>query len=305
MTFPFALGPRGAFLQYSWIYAGVLVVALVAGLAWVVGDQLSVPVLRPVGDPPADLDARNIEFPSTSGWVVHGWLSRGLAGQGAILLIHGVRGDRRDMLSRAQFLHQAGYTVLLIDLQSHGESNGKHITFGYLESRDVSGALELLGKEFSADRIGVIAESMGAAAFVLAKERPAVSAVVLESMYPTIDQALSNRLRLHLGSFGPVLATLFEMLLQPRLGITADDLRPIDRVGDVDAPVFIIAGSSDEHTTPQESAAIFAAASQPKELWLVPGAAHVNLHDFAKEEYERKILEYFARYLHSPPRGRR
>ena len=294
---------RGAFLQYRWILAGVSVVTLVAGFAWVVGDQLSAPVPRTLGDPPADLDARSVEFQSTSGSVVHGWLSHGLAGHGAILLIHGVRGDRRDMLSRAQFLHQAGYTVLLIDLQSHGESRGKHITFGYLESRDVSGALELLGKEFSGDRIGVIGESMGAAAFVLAKKRPTVSAVVLESMYPTIDQALSNRLRLHLGSFGPVFATLFEMLLQPRLGITADDLRPIDRIGGLDAPVFIIAGTSDEHTTPQESEAIFAAASQPKQLWLVPGAAHVNLHDFAKEEYERRILEYFAKYLRSPPQG--
>jgi fermentation-respiration switch protein FrsA (DUF1100 family) len=205
------------------------------------------------------------------------------------------------MLSRARFLHKAGYTVLLIDLQSHGESNGNQITFGYLESRDVSGALELLRKEVPGDRIGVIGESLGAAAFVLAKERPTVSAVPLESMYSTIDQALSNRLRLHLGSLGPVLAPLFEMLLQPRLGITAADLRPIDRIGGLDAPVFIIAGTRDEHTTPQETEAIFAAALQPKQLWLVPGAAHVDLHDFAKEEYERRILGYFAKYLRSPP----
>jgi len=282
------------------IYAAVVVTALVAGLLWVVGDQLSAPVQRTLGNPPTDLGARSVEFHSASGSFVHGWLSPGLAGNGAILLIHGVRGDRRDMLSRAKFLHKAGYTVLLIDLQSHGESNGKHITFGYLESRDVSGALELLRKEVPGDRIGVIGESLGAAAFVLAKERPKVSAVVLESMYPTIDQALSNRLRLHLGSMGAILAPLFEMLLQPRLGITAADLRPIDRVGGLDAPVFIIAGTRDEHTTPQETEAIFAAALQPKELWLVPGAAHVNLHDFAEEEYERRILEYFATYLRSP-----
>jgi len=203
------------------------------------------------------------------------------------------------MLSRARFLRKAGYTVLLIDLQSHGESNGKHITFGYLESRDVSAALELLGKEFSGNRIGVIGESLGAAAFVLAKDRPIVAAVVLESMYPTIDQALSNRLRLHLGFLGPVLAPLFEILLQPQLGITAADLRPIDRMGGLDAPVFIIAGTRDQHTTPRETEAIYAAASLPKQLWLVPGAAHVNLHDFAREEYERRILEYFARYLRS------
>jgi hypothetical protein len=121
MTLTIALGPRGAFLQCRWIYAGVLIVALVAALAWVVGDRLSAPVLRTLGDPPADLGARNVEFQSSSGSVVHGWLSRGLPGQGAILLIHGVRGDRRDMLSRAGFLHQAGYTVLLIDLWSYWE----------------------------------------------------------------------------------------------------------------------------------------------------------------------------------------
>lgn len=279
------------------MYAGVLILALMVGLTWLVGEQLSAPVARTLGDPPGDVGARCVEFQSASGSIIHGWLSPGLPGQGAILLLHGVRGDRRDMLSRARFLHKAGYTVLLIDLQSHGESNGKHITFGYLESRDVSGALQLLGKEFSGDRIGVIGESLGAAAFVLAKDRPTVSAVVLESMYPTIDQALSNRLRLHLGSLGPVLAPFLKILLQPQLGITAADLRPIDRMGALDAPVFVIAGTRDQHTTPQESEAIFAAALPPKQLWLVPGAAHVNLHDFAEQEYERRILQYFAKYL--------
>jgi uncharacterized protein len=279
---------------------GGLVAALVAGVSWVVGDQLSAPVPRTLGAPPAVLDARTVEFHSASGSFVHGWLSPGEAGNGAILLIHGVRGDRRDMLSRAEFLHRAGYAVMLIDLQAHGESSGKHITFGYLESRDVSGALELLRKEVPGERIGVIGESLGAAAFVLANDRPGVSAVVLESMYPTIDQALSNRLRLHLGGPGPVLAPLLEILLQTRLGVRAADLRPIDHIAGLDAPVFIISGSRDEHTTPQETEAIFAAAVQPKQLWLVPGAAHVNLHDFAQEEYERRVLEYFARYLRGP-----
>jgi len=205
------------------------------------------------------------------------------------------------MLSRAEFLHKAGYAVLLIDLQSHGESKGKLITFGYLESRDVSGALELLAKELPGDRIGVIGVSLGAAAFVLARDRPTVSAVVLESMYPTIDQALSDRLRLHLGALGSVIAPVFKMLLQPRLGITANDLRPIDRMSGLNAPVLIIAGTRDEHTTLPETEAVFAAAVQPKQLWLVPGAAHVDLHQVARKEYERRILDYFGKYLCSPP----
>ncbi len=274
-----------------------------AASLWVAGERLSAPLQRDVGHPPADLGARSVEFQSASGAVIHGWLASGRPGDGAILLLHGVRGDRRDMLARATLLHAAGYAVLLIDLQGHGASNGKHITFGYLESRDVSAALTLLEKELPHERIGVIGASMGAAAFVLARDRPTVSAVVLESMYPTIDQALADRLRLHLGSLGPPLAPLLEMLLRPQLGITAADLRPIDRMSGLEAPVFVIAGTRDDHTTPQETRSIFAAAVHPKQLWWVQGAAHVDLYDFAGKEYASRILEYFAKYLRVTPAG--
>lgn len=280
-----------------WISAALLLLALMAGALWTIGDLLSAPVPRTVGNPPADLGAHNVAFASASGSQVHGWLVPGRPGQGAVLLLHGVRGDRRDMISRAQFLHKAGYGVLLIDLQSHGESRGKRITFGYLESRDVCAALSLMQREFPGERLGVIGASMGAAAFVLAKDRPKVSAAVLESMYPTIDQALADRLRLHLGPLGPLLAPVLKMLLRPQLGVTAGDLRPVDRMRELDAPVLIAAGTRDQHTTPEETRAIFAAALAPKELWLVPGAAHVDLHAYGGPEYERRILAYFAQYL--------
>jgi len=229
--------------------------------------------------------------------MIHGWLCRGAAHQGAVLLLHGVRADRRDMISRAEFLRRAGYSVLLIDFQAHGESRGKRITFGYLESRDVSAALDFMNARLPGERIGVIGVSLGAAAFVLADPRPEVSAAVLESMYPTIDQALSDRLRIYLGPFGPLLAPVLKIQLKPRLGITADQLRPIDRITRVGASVFIVSGTDDERTTAQETQTIFDAALPPKQIWFVPGAAHVNLHDFARKEYERRVLDYFVTYL--------
>jgi len=44
--------------------------------------------------------------------------------QGVVLLLHPVRGDRRDMLSRAEFPAQARLRRLMIDFQSHGENRG-------------------------------------------------------------------------------------------------------------------------------------------------------------------------------------
>jgi cephalosporin-C deacetylase-like acetyl esterase len=47
----------------------------------------------------------------------------------------------------------------------------------------------------------------------------------------------------------------------------------------------------------RDSRALFNAAQEPKEGWVVQGAAHENLHRFAKTEYERRVLQFFAQAL--------
>ena len=286
-----------AILAHRLLLVGLTVIGTAVVLAWLLGSQLCAPVPRVIGSPPATMEATEVVFSSTSGSSIHGWLSRGRVGHGAVLLLHGVRGDRRDMLSRGEFLHALGYSVLLIDFQAHGESPGRQITFGDRESRDVVAALEYLRHVVPGERVGVIGVSMGAAAFVLADGRPPVDAVVLESMYPTVEQAVTDRLRLHLGSWGPVLAPVLLVQLRPRLGINPDRLRPIDRVTEIRAPVLMISGTRDQNTPIEEARALFAAAAAPKEFWAVDGAAHVNLHPFARAEYERRVSEFLRRYL--------
>lgn len=255
----------------------VLFATLAGAIGWRIGGDLVAPVQRLVGPPPVELGAETIVFPSLSGSVIHGWFSRGSVGRGAVLLLHGVRADRRDMLSRSEFLHRLGYSVLLIDFQAHGESPGRHITFGALESRDVAAALEFLRRQLPGDRIGVVGVSLGAASFVLADNRSPVDAVVLESMYPTIEQAVADRLRLHIGPVGPILSPLLMIQLGLRLGIDAKQLRPIDKIGLIGAPVLVMSGTLDRHTTIQEARQRFSAAMEPKEFWEVEGAAHVDL----------------------------
>jgi fermentation-respiration switch protein FrsA (DUF1100 family) len=280
------------------LLVGVAIVVVVGiAVSWLVGGELSDPVPRVIGRPPLDLEATNVTFASSSGTLIHGWLSHGTPGKGAVLLLHGARGDRRDMVSRAEFLRAQGYSTLVFDFQAHGESRGERISFGDRESRDVVAALQYLRHKMPDERIGVIGESLGAAAFALADGRPPVSAVVLESMYPTIEQGVANRLRLYLGPVGPVLAPLLMIQLKPRLDIDADRLRPIDRMGRLGAPVLIMNGTRDQHTSIDEARAIFAAASEPKEFWAVEGAEHVDLHAFAKAEYERRVGEFLGRYL--------
>jgi alpha-beta hydrolase superfamily lysophospholipase len=218
-------------------------------------------------------------------------------GRGAVLLLHGIHGDRRDMADRARFLNDQGYAVLLIDLPGQGASTASFVTFGLREADGVRAALEELRRRAPGQRIGVIGVSLGAASLVLCRDCPPVDAVVLESMYPTIEEAVANRLRMRLGPVGGPLSALLLWQLPLRLGIRPDALHPIKYVGQVKAPVLIAAGSADLHTTLPETQRLYEAAAQPKALWVVEGAAHVNLHAYAQEEYERRIGAFLAAHL--------
>lgn len=262
---------------------------------WGAGSFLSRPANHSVGALPAQLQGRDVEFESGSGSKLRGWLIPGR--KGAVVLMHGFRGDRRQMLGRVSFLSQAGYSVLLFDFQAHGESPGEQITIGYLESRDAQAAVEFMKKSCPGEKLGVIGLSMGGAAAVLASPALEVDAMALEEVYADIDRATANRMEKYLGAWARHLAPLLIMQLPLRAGIEKTALRPIDCVGAIKVPKLFIAGAKDRHTKLGESRELFAAASEPKELWVVEEAAHVDVHQMAKEEYERRILDFFEKRL--------
>ena len=292
---------------------GLLALILLAGLLagtgilLYVGHALAAPMPAVIGPPPPDLQAEPVEIPSPSGSRLRGWLCRVPGSRGVVILMHGVRANRLSMVERARLFRANGYSVLLFDFQAHGESPGEHITFGYLESRDARAALDRVRREFPGQPVAALGTSLGGAAAILADPPLPLRAMVLESVYPTIEEGTANRLRIRFGPLGPPLAPLLLAQLQPRLGISPAGLRPIDRIGRVQCPVFILSGTRDEHTTADETRALFARAPEPKRLWLVPGAAHVDLHQFAAREYERRILgfleESMARQLRPSAAG--
>ena len=129
-----------------------------------------------------------------------------------------------------------------------------------------------------------------------------VDALVLESVYPDIDAALSNRLRTHLGPaigavFTPILTPLFKRLLPPLLGVSPGDLRPVDRIGAITAPLLLVSGTLDTHTTIAEAAALFARAPEPKQYWAMEGATHADLERHDPEAYWRVLLPFLNERL--------
>ncbi len=281
-------------------YAALAGVVAGIGLLWLTGSLLSAPVNRSVGPPPGALDARTVRFASESGATISAWYGAPAMGAPTVVLSHGVRGSKAQLVGRARFLRDAGYGVLLYDAQGHGESPASHITFGYLEAHDASAAVGFTRSETPAAKIGFIGPSLAGASALLGSEPLAVDALVLESVYPTLESAVRNRISVRLGALlAHPLSQILLWQVEPRLGFDPFALNPIEQIGRVRAPLLVIAGSDDRRTTLEESRALYEAARGPSELWVVEGARHESFHRFARSEYERRILDFFGRTLRS------
>jgi uncharacterized protein len=270
--------------------------ALLLGVsAWILGSKLVEPANHSVAMP-AGFSAPSVAIPGVGHSIAGWWVDQG-EGTPVVLLLHAVRADRSTMVSRAQLLMKRGFSVLLIDLQAHGETPGEAITLGYRESADVAAAREWIKHTAPGRKIGVVGCSLGGASVLLAPQPSSFDAVVLEAVYPRIARAAENRMRIHLGPLAPLLTPLLLMQLEPRLHITTSDLEPIRSIGRLGAPVLIAAGSKDEHTTLEESRELFDAASTPKSLWIVEGARHQDLLAYDGKGYEEHVVGFLRKTL--------
>jgi uncharacterized protein len=272
-------------------------VFLLGAVAWIVGSKLVAPVNHPVRLP-ADFKAEIVSIRSSAHAIAGWWVDSG-AGSPVVLLLHGARDDRVSMVSRATLLMGHGFSVLLIDLQAHGETPGKAITFGLRESGDVAAARDWIRQKAPGRRLGVIGCSLGGASVLLGAQPSGFDAVVLEAVYPRIARAVENRIRMRLGPWAPILTPLLLMQLEPRLHIAPSQLEPIRSIGRLGAPVLIVAGSRDEHTTLTESLELFDAAAEPKAMWVVEGARHQDFLAYDPRGYDARVVEFLMETLGS------
>ena len=121
-------------------------------------------------------------------------------GDPAVVLVHGFKTSRAEMLPWARFLHDGGFNVLLFDTRGCGRSGGATVGLGATEPRDISLAVEAAQAEFGTTRIAVLGVSLGAGAAILAAaDDPRIAAVVADSAWTSQDFTLSRLDTLPLG----------------------------------------------------------------------------------------------------------
>ena len=250
------------------------------------------------------LHYEKVSFTTADGILLKGWfLPSPTADERTVLMCHGWGDNKGKLLEDTHFLNSAGgFNLFYFDNRSHGESSGDFTTVGCLEILDFRAAMDFLrqSRPQCLRRLGVFGLSMGAAVAAMAvPEHPEVKAVVLESPFTDYRQVVRrwawNNLRL---PYFPLMMVVLWMLRRRAGREDVDTFSPrrfISRVSP--RPILVISGADDLLMPPEDVRALHAQAREPKELWMIPGAAHGKCREISAAEYDRRIIEFFAKHL--------
>ena len=255
--------------------------------------------------------ARTVSFPNEEGAYVPGWYREG-DNNAAIIFLHGLGGTRMQLVNIAGRFIDEGYTVLLIDQRGHGEHPGRVTTFGRAESIDALAAVDWLNGQPGVDRdkIGLYGASMGATTCIHAAAHDAesgenkIACAVADSSYADLEaQAFYDLGReespIELPpAFRVIAVRLFIITSKFIIGKWADYPDPVDVVGEIRCPLFLIHGDCDTRINPDSLDRLTEAARASDvdlESWRVTDEGHCSYHD--SDEFIQRLSRFFAEHL--------
>jgi pimeloyl-ACP methyl ester carboxylesterase len=254
---------------------------------------------------------RSTDGVSLKGW----WLPTVGSARANVVVVHGVDHTRQVMLPRAAFLVHGGYNVLALDLRGHGESTAQYASPGYLESRDVLGAIRYVRDRGEHAPIVLLGLSYGAAAVVLAATQSNdVAAVIADGVFPSgaavfekINRGIAGERKLNVGlralAFiatcpGVPASSAFVYYARTGVWLGPNLVNVLPYAAQIRVPILFISGTRDWIVpTDQVRKVMDAVPSDRKSLVIIPGAQHDTTFSTAPVLYQTAVLNFLDKAL--------
>jgi fermentation-respiration switch protein FrsA (DUF1100 family) len=231
---------------------------------------------RPAADLAGVASLREFELVTSDGLRLLAWYLPPARGRPVVLYFHGNAGSIANRVPRLADFADAGLGVLMPEYRGYGGNEGVPTETGLYA--DAAAAMDFLDKEAIApNRIVVYGESLGTGVATRVASEHGVAAVVLEAPYTSIAAIAARHY-----SFVPV-----GLMLKDRFD-------SLSRIAQLRAPILILQGERDQVVPPELGRELFAAAPEPKQFWVAPGAGHEDLYDHGAANI---VLAFLRRHV--------
>ncbi len=200
------------------------------------------------------------------------WIPAKSSNKDVLLYLHGKGGNISANLNQAEYFHNLGFSVLLIDYRGYGRSEGKFPSEAEVY-RDAQAAWDYLTqkRQINPRQIFFFFHSLGGAiALDLAVRQPRAAGVIIESSFTSMLDAVNSQKLYHIFPINWLLTQRFDSLAKLRL---------------LKIPVLYIHGKKDSLIPYHMSHTLYKNTQGVKRLLLVANAEHHNVARVNPQKY--------------------
>lgn len=288
-----------------WILLSLVLLLVIAflGIGAVAAGQLTLPkrVYDPALNPSIyNLPYEELRIPARNDQLeIAAWYIPSNENQRAIILVHGRDNSRTNgfvdhFVDFANQLHQAGFSVVMIDLRGHGQSADSRYHFGMLERQDILGAVDWLeARGYQPGKIGVLGYSLGAASVVgAASEEQDIGAIWIDSAYADIKSVIERNWQSESG-LPQVFVYSAEWMIRLLYGYDITASRPVNEIGAIAPRPIFVAHCQKDNMIPISHMDQLLAAAQNTQTWIITACDQTTLDaDIVPEKYNHHALGY-------------
>ncbi len=218
------------------------------------------------------------------------------------VIVHGYTDNAVRMLMIGYlYNNDLNYNILLPDLQDNGLSEGPAIQMGWKDRLDVLNWMNIANDIFGkSTQMVVHGISMGAATTMMVSgeaQQPFVKCFVEDCGYTSVWDEFSFQLKDMFGLPEFPLMYTTSWLCNAKYGWNFQEASSLEQVKKCSLPMFFIHGDADTYVPTRMVYPLYEAKSEPKELWIVPGATHAMSYKDYPQEYTERVKKFVGKYI--------
>jgi fermentation-respiration switch protein FrsA (DUF1100 family) len=238
-----------------------------------------------------------VRFKTRDGLELYGWFIPAKGPPlGTVLQLHGNAENISTHFTSLAWMPARGFNLFAFDYRGYGASEGTPTLEG--AQRDIDAALGALLERNDIDRTRIViyGQSLGGAlaAYYVAhsSRRDRIRALILESAFSDYVDIAQEKFADHWITWP------FQWI--PHLSVD-DRFSPLPAMADISPiPLLVLHGDQDLTVPMRHGKILFEAAREPKQLWIVHGAGHIQTtRDPAVRD---RLVDWLRGVLAAPPR---
>lgn len=189
----------------------------------------------------------------------------------------------------------AGYNVLAIDNRAHGLSEGKFVSLGAKEYRDLLAWSRMLHEDWGVNKVVLHGVCIGASACLYALVSPDcpdyIAGMVSDGMYTTFCESFKNHMKeKHHSNFPLTPEVMAHIRIYGGANVVTDG--PVYRISQLKKPILFLQSREDIFSLPEKAQLLYDKCSAPKTLVYFDKGAHSRIRVNAPEEYDQAVTAF-------------